>query len=104
MLAPYCARCKRRHDPLLPHWWGAYRRRIVARVLATQGRICWICGESASTADHVIPRSKGGNDSDDNLRPCCMADNARRGNEDNPFEPDPPILPSGLALSERWRP
>jgi 5-methylcytosine-specific restriction endonuclease McrA len=63
-----------------------------------------MCGGPATTADHVIPRSKGGTDDDANLRPACQADNARRGNDDNPFEPDKPIVPSGLALSERWRP
>jgi 5-methylcytosine-specific restriction endonuclease McrA len=103
MLAPYCAACKHRHDPALKHWWGSYRRRITARVLSTQGSVCWICGLEATTADHIIPRSKGGDDADANLRPACMPCNARRGNDDNPFDPDPAPRPAGLALSERWR-
>lgn len=103
MLSPYCPACKHRHDPTLPHWWGAYRRRIVAHVLATQGAVCWICGDTATTADHVVPRSKGGDDAAGNLRPACQSCNGRRGNADNPFEPDVAMRPAGVGLSDRWR-
>jgi 5-methylcytosine-specific restriction endonuclease McrA len=103
MLEPYCARCRRRHDPALKHWNGAYRREIVAAVLRDQGSVCWICNGAATTADHVIPRSKGGNDAQANLRPACLSCNARRGNDDNPFEPDVEMIPSGVGLSDRWR-
>lgn len=103
MLAPYCSRCRRRHDPALGHWTGARRRAAIAATLAGQGRVCWICGGAAATADHVIPRSKGGDDSQANLRPACLSCNSRRGNDDNPFDPDVEMMPSGLGLSERWR-
>jgi 5-methylcytosine-specific restriction endonuclease McrA len=74
-------------------------------VLRRQGAVavCWICGETATTVDHVIPRSKGGTDADANLLPACLSCNSRRGNDDNPFEIDEPVRPAGLALSERWR-
>lgn len=103
MLAPYCSRCRHRHDPAAKCWAGSRRARIVAHVLATQGRVCWICGGPASTVDHVMPRSKGGDDSDGNLRPACHSCNSRRGNDDNPFEPEPVTMPAGVGLSDRWR-
>ncbi len=35
------------------------------------------------TIDHIIPRSKGGTDDLDNLRPMCCICNWERGNDDN---------------------
>jgi hypothetical protein len=41
--------------------------------------ICQYCGEKVSqqnaTLDHFIPKSKGGDDSKDNLRTCCLVCN-----------------------------
>jgi 5-methylcytosine-specific restriction endonuclease McrA len=56
------------------------RRRIVAS--ATH---CWICGQPARpgdplTADHVIPRSRGGPDVPGNYRAAHRSCNSRRGN------------------------
>jgi 5-methylcytosine-specific restriction endonuclease McrA len=36
---------------------------------------CAYCGRSASTIDHVVPRSRGGADSWENLVACCLACN-----------------------------
>ena len=36
---------------------------------------CAYCGRSASTIDHVIPRSRGGADTWENLVACCLACN-----------------------------
>lgn len=45
---------------------------------------CMYCGErfrpQELTLDHVIPRSRGGNNSWDNLVACCKKDNHRKGN------------------------
>ncbi len=42
--------------------------------------ICQYCGENINqqnvTLDHFIPRSKGGDDSKDNLRTCCLVCNS----------------------------
>lgn len=48
----------------------------------TGGR-CWYCGEMMNpfrefSIDHVIPLSKGGNDSFNNLVPCCRRCNVRK--------------------------
>jgi 5-methylcytosine-specific restriction endonuclease McrA len=53
---------------------------LVAVVLASKGRTCHLCGlPGATTADHVIPRSKGGAHSLDNLEPAHHACNSARG-------------------------
>ena len=33
---------------------------------------CAYCGRSASTIDHVLPRSRGGRDTWENLVACCL--------------------------------
>lgn len=43
------------------------------RVLATHGRVCWICHEPIGddlTLDHVLPKSEGGSNAEANLRPA----------------------------------
>lgn len=41
-------------------------------VLRRDDHRCCYCGSSATTIDHVIPRSRGGRDSWDNLVACCL--------------------------------
>lgn len=65
-------------------WGGAitawFRREIIKR----DGPNCWLCGKAFEyekpTLDHVIPRSKGGNDQLDNLKIAHMKCNTSRGN------------------------
>jgi 5-methylcytosine-specific restriction endonuclease McrA len=40
---------------------------------------CCYCGKSASTIDHVVPRSRGGADSWENLVACCLRCNNAKG-------------------------
>ena len=50
------------------------RRRVpVTRrgVLRRDGHRCGYCGKAATTIDHVLPRSRGGADSWENLVACC---------------------------------
>ncbi|MDT0158560.1 HNH endonuclease [Microbacterium sp. ARD32] len=50
------------------------RRLPVTRrgVLRRDDHRCGYCGRSASTIDHVLPRSRGGEDSWENLVACCL--------------------------------
>jgi len=51
------------------------------------GGSCAYCGATpyhsdAITLDHVVPKSKGGSNSFDNLLPCCTYCNGDKGSED----------------------
>jgi len=50
------------------------RRVPVSRrgVLRRDGQSCAYCSGSATTIDHVVPRSRGGADSWENLVACCL--------------------------------
>src|SRR5690625_2693919 len=72
--------------------WGG--RRVAALrglVLAEYGRLCWLCHQPIDlrlsprapggfSIDHVLPRSRGGTDDLDNLRPAHRRCNLSRGN------------------------
>ncbi|TLP74067.1 HNH endonuclease [Nesterenkonia sphaerica] len=57
---------------------GAPSRRGVLR---RDRRQCGYCGGSASTVDHVIPKSRGGDSSWSNLLACCGPCNVRKGDK-----------------------
>ncbi|WP_022886114.1 HNH endonuclease [Glaciibacter superstes] len=48
-------------------------------VLRRDDHRCAYCGKSASTIDHVLPRSRGGRDTWDNLVACCLRCNNVKG-------------------------
>jgi 5-methylcytosine-specific restriction endonuclease McrA len=48
-------------------------------VLRRDAHRCAYCGKSASTIDHVQPRSRGGADSWENLVACCLRCNNVKG-------------------------
>ncbi|TFB48909.1 HNH endonuclease [Cryobacterium tagatosivorans] len=48
-------------------------------VLRRDEHRCGYCGKSASTIDHVLPRSRGGRDTWDNLVACCLRCNNVKG-------------------------
>jgi 5-methylcytosine-specific restriction protein A len=84
---PRCPVCQRRH------WSGQDARRgsrhergygndwlrLSAAVLARDGYQCAYCGGLATTADHVVPRSRGGSDDPSNLVAACRRCNSRKG-------------------------
>lgn len=41
-------------------------------VLRRDSNRCGYCGNHASTIDHILPRSRGGKDSWENLAACCL--------------------------------
>ena len=49
-------------------------------VLRRDNGRCGYCGGSASTIDHITPRSRGGKDSWENLVACCLKCNNVKGN------------------------
>src|SRR6266513_2606606 len=59
-----------------------HRRKITRRaVFARDGWTCQYCGSRSNlTVDHVIPRSKGGPSSWDNIVASCAPCNRRKGN------------------------
>jgi 5-methylcytosine-specific restriction endonuclease McrA len=52
--------------------WAKLKRQIFIR----DNGICQYCGSKAVNADHIIPRSRGGEDSLENLVACCRSCNA----------------------------
>lgn len=76
-----------------------YRRSVpVSRraVFGRDGNRCQYCGGPAESIDHVLPRSKGGQHSWDNVVACCRSCNVRKGDR-TPIE-------AGLKLTERPAP
>lgn len=42
--------------------------------------ICVFCGARAETADHLVPKSRGGPTTLENMRPCCLLCNQAKAN------------------------
>ncbi len=89
---------------LLVRYVRSPRRRVVAvsrrGVLRRDGHRCVYCGSPASTIDHVLPRSRGGQASWANLVACCLRCNGRKANHTPeemgwrlPERPNPPTGP-----------
>ena len=49
-------------------------------VFARDGHLCQYCGGTAENIDHVVPRSKGGSHTWDNVVAACRTCNARKEN------------------------
>ena len=67
----------------MSNWGGNRSVRLRRLVAAEYGNECWLCGQPIDglpSADHVIPRSRGGDDSIENLRPAHLRCNMARGN------------------------
>ncbi len=63
----------------------AHRRKITRRAVFARDRwTCQYCGHERGnlTVDHVVPRSKGGHSSWDNIVTCCAPCNRRKGDRD----------------------
>lgn len=59
---------------------GCYSTR--ARIVRRDGGRCRYCGRAyhAMTLDHILPKSRGGGNTLENLALCCFACNNRKGN------------------------
>ena len=89
-----------RADPDAPieQWGGRKAQQFVRLTLAKYGEVCWNCGlPGSNTADHVIPRSKGGAVYDlDNLAPSHRRCNESRGNR--PHQGPAKVIENGMAF------
>lgn len=76
-------------------WDGTKTRRLAPVVVATYGTTCWLCGGAIDMSaparsplglsiDHARPRSLGGGDEIENLRPAHFHCNVKRGNRTKP--------------------
>ena len=63
-------------------------------VLRRDNNRCGYCGGSAGTIDHVLPRSRGGKDSWENLVACCLRCNNVKGDR----------TPQEMNWALRWVP
>ena len=67
----------------LRRWAGRFAADLTAATLRVYGRRCHLCGRpGATTADHLIPRNKGGPDTLANLRPAHLSCNSARQDMD----------------------
>ena len=57
-----------------------YQTKLRDFIFSLSNGKCFYCGEQASEIDHIIPRSKGGTDSVDNLTATCRACNEKKSN------------------------
>lgn len=79
----YCSRCQRGVEQRrgtatqrMGSGWNQISRRIISR----DNGICHICGlPGADTADHLVPRAKGGTNHPSNLAAAHRACNSRKG-------------------------
>jgi 5-methylcytosine-specific restriction endonuclease McrA len=98
----------------VPYRWRTplNRRSIFAR----DGHRCQYCGDTAESIDHVVPRSRGGPHTWDNVvaacRPCNVRKRDRRLHETSMRLHRPPSPPAGMshltlglgAVPEVWTP
>jgi 5-methylcytosine-specific restriction endonuclease McrA len=88
-----CAKvdCRRRHQRWYSESAGRCRK-FRAAVLERDGMVCYLCGQAidpslpgqhafALTLDHVQPRTAGGRDTLDNLRPAHRRCNSEKGDD-----------------------
>ena len=86
------------------NWGGRKVAHLRALTLTTYGTVCHLCGQDgADRPDHVTPRSKGGTNTIDNLRPAHEACNRARSDMDltDWFRAHPLARPV-LAPSREW--
>lgn len=85
-------------------------------VFARDDHICQYCGRSAESLDHVVPRSRGGAHTWDNVVACCRRCNTLKGDRlvaDTPLAlrraPRPPardlwLIAGGGRVPNSWNP
>jgi len=80
-----CQACRARREAIrqrgttAERGYGATWAALSAAVLERDGHTCRYCGRPATTADHVIPKAKGGTDEMSNLVAACRSCNSGKG-------------------------
>ena len=78
-----CPDCTRQHDrhrgTRHERGYGNDWYRTSRAVRARDGGVCYWCGAPADTADHLVPKVRGGDDDESNLVAACRACNSARG-------------------------
>lgn len=71
----------------MERWWLLHRNKLRSRIspehweilLDKWDRACVYCGATENlTKDHLIPLSKGGTDTEDNVVPACLRCNQKK--------------------------
>ncbi len=86
-----------------------FKKVILSRknILRRDGHQCQYCGaRSALTVDHIVPKSRGGEDSWENLTTACIRCNNRKGNmsldESNMRLRSRPIKPNHVVFLRQY--
>jgi len=70
-------------------------KRLRIATLDRDGWVCAVCGLPATTADHIYPRSKGGDMwALDNLQSLCAKCNSSKGSRFFIKQATPPVFPA----------
>jgi hypothetical protein len=70
---------------LKPYRATAHWKKIRLKVLARDANTCAYCGDVATEVDHVYPKSKGGEDTLDNLVAACRRCNILKKDKTDTF-------------------
>jgi 5-methylcytosine-specific restriction endonuclease McrA len=86
---PSCAATRQANQPTTTQkGLGSKWKRLSASIIERDGGVCQIrrpgCLGRAITADHIIARSRGGTDDEENLRAACRPCNSGRGAGNRP--------------------
>lgn len=86
-------------------------------VFGRDGHRCQYCGSAAESIDHIVPRSRGGDHTWENVVACCRSCNIRKGDRlpgESGFKldrtPGPPrryawiYASAGFQMDPDWRP
>ena len=88
--------------------WKRIRQQALKQAIDNGVHNCAICGvgldyeytrrPNSAEVDHVIPYSKGGTDTLDNVTVICRWDNQRKGNGRNLTVPQPKTIEPGTSI------
>lgn len=77
-------------------------KKLREKVLIRDSYTCYYCGQEANTVDHIVPISKGGISSEDNMISCCLRCNSSKRDRMNPGSflraPGKPTTPIGIFI------